>query len=375
MPERIQKIIAAAGLASRRTAEQWISAGRVSVDGVVVSQLGAQADRKTQKIAVDGRLLPAISDKRCYIVLHKPKGFASTLSDPHCPRTVIELVDLPGNVMLRPVGRLDIDSEGLLFMTDDGDFINKMTHPRFHVPKTYLATVQGEPNTEDLQRLKTGIYLEDGKTAPADKVALVGRFPTNDTSDVELVLHEGRNRQVRRMMSAVGHPVLRLVRTKIGDISIKGLPSGAWRHLTPSEVENLASGEIVPPDPEVMRARTLRKARPKRPLRLSAPSVETSDSEYETSRDSFQDPRFAPRFDSRDRGGDDRGGRPPFRGGDRPSFGGSRPPFRPNGDSRDRGGDDRGGRPPFRGGDRPNFDGPRPPFRPNGRPPFRDPNR
>ncbi|MDR3708487.1 MAG: pseudouridine synthase [Capsulimonadaceae bacterium] len=243
MAERLQKLIAAAGLASRRTSEQWIVAGRVCVDGVVVTELGARADPATQRVTVDGRPLPSTQQRHHYIVLHKPRGYTCTVSDPHAHHVIGELVDLPSGLFLRPVGRLDVDSEGLIFLSDDGDFINRMTHPRYHVAKTYLATVRGTPTEAELERLRKGVYIETGKTAPAERADLVGQFPTTDSSDIELVIHEGKNRQVRRMMSAIGHQCLRLVRTQIGPIRIKGLPSGAWRHLTPSEVNRLMTGD------------------------------------------------------------------------------------------------------------------------------------
>lgn len=255
MAERLQKLIAAAGLGSRRASEQWIVEGRVCVDGEVVTELGARADPQTQRITVNGRPIPDIGTRRHYIVLHKPKGFACTVADPHAPHVIGELVDLPGNTFLRPVGRLDLDTEGLIFLSDDGDFINHMTHPRYHVSKTYLATVRGTPTGAEIERLRKGVYIETGKTAPAERVALVGEFPTTDTSDIELVIHEGKNRQVRRMMSAIGHVCLRLVRIQIGPIRIKGLPSGAWRHLTPSEVKRLMEGE---PQSEADAAQTAR---------------------------------------------------------------------------------------------------------------------
>jgi 23S rRNA pseudouridine2605 synthase len=303
MAERLQKIIAAAGLASRRASEQWIVEGRVAVDGVV-AQLGASADPATQKITVDGRPLPPLPTRHCYVVLHKPRGYASTLSDPHAQHVVSELIDLPGRVMLRPVGRLDIDSEGLIFLSDDGDFINRMTHPRYHVSKTYVATVRGVPDAEDLDRLREGVYLEDGKTAPADSVALIGTFPATDTSDIELIIHEGRNRQVRRMMSAIGHPVLRLVRTRIGAIGIKGLPSAAWRHLTPSEVTRLtADGETpVPAAPTIrpQRPRPVRAAAPEKPRNTHQPrrgSVRHPDTETRKKMDGLGPPvRGVPRL-------------------------------------------------------------------------------
>jgi pseudouridine synthase len=239
MPERLQKILAAAGLASRRTCERWISEGRVAVDGTVVTELGTRADPFSQKITLDGRAVPRAPARKHYIALHKPKGVTTTLADAHAARTVASLVDLPGKPMLRHVGRLDVSSEGLLFLSDDGAFIHRLTHPRYHVSKTYLATVAGTPSEGALRRLAEGIELEDGLTAPAERVRLVKSFPGNNTSDIELSIHEGKKRQVRRMMEAVGHPVQRLVRTSIGSITLGGLPAGAWRHLTPAEVDRL----------------------------------------------------------------------------------------------------------------------------------------
>ncbi|HEY3328405.1 MAG TPA: pseudouridine synthase [Capsulimonadaceae bacterium] len=314
MAERLQKLIAAAGLASRRASEEWIKEGRVAVDGVT-AQLGDQADPKTQKITIDGRLLPPVPTRNCYIVLHKPRGFASTLSDPHAAHVITELVDLPGRVLLRPVGRLDIESEGLIFLSDDGDFINRITHPRYHVSKTYLATVRGVPDAEDLDRLRTGVYLDDGKTAPADNVALAGTFPATDSSDVELVLHEGRNRQVRRMMQAIGHPVLRLVRTRIGPIAIKGLPSGAWRHLTPTEVaritadgnETAAGGKPKLPPTKAMRAQ--RAPQVEKPRNTHTPrrgSVRHIDTEERKRMDGLGPPQRRPK----PKPGEDKTGKP-----------------------------------------------------------------
>jgi 23S rRNA pseudouridine2605 synthase len=241
MAERLQKILAAAGLGSRRKCEEWIKAGRVTVDGEVVAELGARADVSQNRITFDGRPLSRKPTRRHYVALHKPRGYACTLFDPHAQRTVAELVSLPGDPMLRPVGRLDLESEGLLFLSDDGEFINALTHPRFHVPKTYLATVRGTPDEAALRRLSTGVKIEDGKTVCADQVRNVKSFPATDTTDVEITIHQGRKRQVRQMFDVIDHKVLRLVRTRIGAITLGSLPAGAWRHLTPNEVSRLMS--------------------------------------------------------------------------------------------------------------------------------------
>jgi pseudouridine synthase len=167
-------------------------------------------------------------------------------------------VDIGGKPMLRPVGRLDADTEGLIFLTDDGDFLYKLTHPRYHVPKTYRADVRGVPDAGALERLRRGVPLEDGPTRPAENVRVLrGRQEADGTgkAEVELTLYEGRNRQVRRMLSAVGHPVTRLVRVRIGQVRLSGLPPGAWRHLTPAEVAALTAAPGSGPEPGSAAAR------------------------------------------------------------------------------------------------------------------------
>ncbi len=250
MPERLQKILAAAGLGSRRRCEEWIKEGRVSVDGKTVMEMGVTADPATQRIEFNGRVIPRPPSRHAYILLNKPRGYASTLSDPHAAHVVTELVDLPGKPLLRPVGRLDIESEGLIFLTDDGEFIHHLTHPRFEVEKQYTATVRGMPSAESIQRLRDGVYLDDGVKAKADRVRLAGTFPQTDTADLEMVLHEGRNRIIRRMCSAIGHPVARLVRTRIGFVTRGSLPPGGWRHLTAIEVRRLTAPKAIAPAAE-----------------------------------------------------------------------------------------------------------------------------
>lgn len=236
MEQRLQKLLAAAGVASRREAESLITSGHVAVDGVVVTQLGVKADPDKSTITVDGKpvnLHPA----KVYVLLNKPRGYTSTRRDPHASRVVTELVKDIG-ADLYPVGRLDVDTEGLLILTNDGDFTFKMTHPKHQVSKTYRAEVRGLVAKDTLKRLADGIMLEDGPTARA-KANLVVINTTRQVSIVDIAIIEGRKRQVRRMFEAVRHPVIRLMRTKIGNITIGELKPGEWRFLTPQEVDDL----------------------------------------------------------------------------------------------------------------------------------------
>ena len=236
MEQRLQKLLAAAGVASRREAESLITSGHVAVDGVVVTQLGAKADPDKSTITVDGSSIN-LHPAKVYVLLYKPRGYTSTRRDPHASRVVTELVKDIG-ADLYPVGRLDVDTEGLLILTNDGDFTFKMTHPKHQVPKTYRAEVRGIVAQETLRRLANGIMLEDGPTAKA-KANLVVINTTRQVSIVDIAIIEGRKRQVRRMFEAVRHPVIRLMRTKIGSITIGELKPGEWRFLTPQEVDDL----------------------------------------------------------------------------------------------------------------------------------------
>ena len=209
-----------------------------------MTELGTKVDLDTDKVLFDGRIVRP-PRRRYYLALNKPRGVVSSRADPHAGRLVTDLVDIGGKPMLRPVGRLDADSDGLIFLTDDGDFLFKLTHPRYHVPKTYRVQVQGVPNADALARLRKGIMLEDGLTRPAENVRLLrGKENVDGTGagELELTIYEGRNRQVRRMLAAVGHNVTRLTRIRIGAVRLTGLPPGAWRHLTPAEVAALTAG-------------------------------------------------------------------------------------------------------------------------------------
>jgi 23S rRNA pseudouridine2605 synthase len=231
--ERLQKLLAQAGLASRRHAEEMIKAGRVSVNGQVVSALGAKADPETDTIAVDGKPV-TIQATKSYFLLNKPVGYLSTCYDPQGRKTVLELVPYaPG---LHPVGRLDKDTSGLLILTNDGDFTEALTHPRHGIAKTYMAEVKGRPQATAIDTLRKGVKLEGGMTLPA-KVEVLDR--RKDTTVLLISIREGRNRQVRRMAEAVGHPVVKLERVAIGELDASDVPPGKFRVLSADEVTHL----------------------------------------------------------------------------------------------------------------------------------------
>jgi 23S rRNA pseudouridine2605 synthase len=247
MLERLQKVLAAAGVASRRDAEEMISAGRVQVDGQPVTALGTKVDPDQATILVDGRPITP-RPAALYLALHKPAGFDSTRGDPHAAHTVMELV-LPGLEAkfgrghpsvggLHPVGRLDRDSEGLLLLTNDGAFTHALTHPSHGVPKTYVAEVSGQPTAAELEQLRNGVVIEGRTTRPA-RVRLLSGPAGRNGRRVELELREGRKRQVRLMLAAVGHPARRLVRTAVGPVALGSLKPGQYRMLTPAEVRAL----------------------------------------------------------------------------------------------------------------------------------------
>jgi 23S rRNA pseudouridine2605 synthase len=245
MEQRLQKILSQAGVASRRAAERLIADGRVTLNGKTVLEMGTKADADTDDIRVDGRRLHAPERKR-YIMLNKPAGYVSTRSDPQRRRTVIDL--LRGvREYVYPVGRLDYDTEGLLLLTNDGDLAARLTHPRHGVERSYEARVAGMPDAEALRQLREGIPLDGRRTLPAEATLLNARAaggpkgPPLRARDgvVQLTIREGRNRQVRRMLEAVGHPVRELTRTRIGPLSDRRLKPGMWRDLTADEVRTL----------------------------------------------------------------------------------------------------------------------------------------
>jgi 23S rRNA pseudouridine2605 synthase len=261
--ERLQKIIAAAGITSRRKAEELISGGRVMVNGQVVTELGAKADPERDRIVVNGRPL-RMPEQRLYFMLNKPKGYVSTTSDPQGRRTVLDLLKplLHGDTRLYPIGRLDFHSEGLLLLTNDGDFAQQMTHASHHVPKSYLVKVSGRPSEEGLRKLRSGVVIGDerrprerhaagykrapmktARTAPA-RITLLRDAP-NPWFEVTLI--EGRNRQIHRMFERVGHFVEKIKRVRFGNLTLD-LEPGRFRPLTRSEVRSLRelAGKQVP---------------------------------------------------------------------------------------------------------------------------------
>ena len=244
--ERIQKLLARAGLGSRRACEEILTSGRVTVDGRVVAELGAKADLAAQDVRVDGQRVKPEQPE--YWILNKPKGVVCTNYDPAGRRRPIDLM-AHSKARLFPVGRLDADSMGLLLMTNDGEFANRLTHPRFEVPKTYVATVAGDLTRDAVHRLVRGIWLAEGRTRRAE-VRLVKR--SRSKSVVEVTIREGRNRQIRRMLAKLGHNVWDLVRTRIGKISLRGVSVGQSRRLTPEELEYLRG---LPDQPAPERSR------------------------------------------------------------------------------------------------------------------------
>lgn len=261
--ERIQKILSQAGIASRRAAEDLIREGRVRLNGKVISELGTKADPTRDKITVDGRA--ALPRKLAYVAYHKPAGIVSTMSDPE-GRPAIGDVVRNLRARLFPVGRLDFESSGLVLLTNDGDLAQQLTHPRFQIPKVYRVKVRGRPEESAVERLRRGVRLEDGVTAPAE-VVVESILPSK--SRLRIILREGRQRQVRRMCEAVGHPVERLSRIAIGPLKLGALRVGETRELTPREVlalRHAVSGHGDTGDAATHAARPKRGARPLRPV-------------------------------------------------------------------------------------------------------------
>ncbi|MCL2225933.1 MAG: rRNA pseudouridine synthase [Defluviitaleaceae bacterium] len=249
MEIRLQKILANAGVASRRKSEELIAEGRVTVNGIVITELGAKAKTK-DKIEVDGVPVGRAPRKKTYIMLHKPEGVVTTVADQFDRPTVMDY--LPADRRLFPVGRLDYETSGLIFLTNDGDWANALTHPKSEIRKTYIAEIKGEPTEAELKKFREGIKLTEKdsqsnkknsrKTAPAEIEILRTKIPT---TKVRITIHEGRNRQVRRMCDAIGHPVKSLKRVSIGDVKLGDLPQGKWRHLTEGEKSNLTQEGAV----------------------------------------------------------------------------------------------------------------------------------
>jgi len=302
--ERIQKILAQGGIASRRAAEKLITEGRVRVNGRVVSELGAKADARNDKIEVDGKRV--VAEHHVYIVVHKPRGVVATMSDPEGRPTVREIL---ANVGARvfPVGRLDFATSGVLLATNDGEMADGLLHPKKAVPKTYIVKVKGKMAKADLDHWREGVHLEDGKTLPAE--AKVVRFE-GDKTWFELTIKEGRNQQIRRMGEATRFPVMRLARLAFAQITAEGLRPGQWRHMTREELVQLKKIYGVPksipapPDEEIAPVRRTRAPEPRR-----GPAARTARATGTEQRPSGP---MNERFTSRDRvaGKDGHAGRP-----------------------------------------------------------------
>jgi len=231
--ERLQKVIAASGLCSRRKAEQYIVDGKVKVDGKLITELGYQV-KKSSFIEVEGK--PIIKEDKVYYVINKPKKVLSSVTDDRGRQTVLDLMDVKQRIF--PIGRLDFDSTGLLLMTNDGEFANLMMHPRYHIEKVYHVVIKGILSTEDMISLQKGILLDDKKTLPT-KIKIHTRDSKKEMTTFTIKISEGRNRQIRRMMEFFGYEVVRLHRNQLGTVSIGSLEAGEYRLLKPQEVKDL----------------------------------------------------------------------------------------------------------------------------------------
>ena len=235
MEERLQKYLAECGVASRRKCEEIILEGKVSVNGKVITELGTKIISGKDKIELNGKEI--VSEKKVYILLNKPVGYVTTVSDEKERPTVMELLNGVKEKVV-PVGRLDMFTSGLLLLSNDGEFIYKVTHPKHETTKTYIVKTRGVPTEKDLEKLRVGVKIEDYTTSPA-KVELLLKDNTNDISRIWIQIHEGRNRQVRKMCEAIGLSVIALKREGVGDLTCEGVERGKWRYLTDEGVKNI----------------------------------------------------------------------------------------------------------------------------------------
>jgi len=236
--ERLQKFISSCGVTSRRKAEELILNGSVKVNDVVVTTLGVKVDTENDVVTINNERIYK-SENNIYIKLYKPEGYVTTVKDQFGRKCVIDLIDVKERIY--PIGRLDYDTSGLLLLTNDGDLANKLMHPKYHIYKTYIADVEGNINQNSIDKLASGVIIDEYKTAPA-KVKIINGSKTS--SKVQISIHEGKNRQVRKMFDAVGHTVLKLKRISFGKIELSSLNSGQWSYLTNEEINFLKNQEV-----------------------------------------------------------------------------------------------------------------------------------
>ena len=237
MEERLQKYLAEAGIASRRKSEEWIASGRVKVNGVVVTALGTKIDPQKDQVLFDDQPVVISGEKKIYLMLHKPEGYVTTAKEQFGRPAVLDLVrDVKQRIF--PVGRLDYDTSGLLLLTNDGELTYRLTHPKYDVDKTYIAKLYGVPDDMDLQKFRRGVMVDGRKTRPA-KIRILEIEKDRRVCTAEIILHEGKNRQVRKMCDAIKHPVAQLKRVATGTLTLGDLPKGAYRPLTEKEVQYL----------------------------------------------------------------------------------------------------------------------------------------
>lgn len=236
MEKRLQKYLAQAGVASRRKCEEYIEQGRVKVNGKTITELGTKVNQETDKVEFDNKLISKQNEEYTYILLNKPIDYVTTVKDQFNRNTVLDLVKV--NKRLVPVGRLDMFTSGALILTDDGDFVYKITHPKHEITKTYTVTLKGIVTKEDVKKLENGVDIGNFTTSKA-RVKILKTDEETNKSRLEITIHEGKNRQIRRMCEAIDKKVLALHRSKIGNIGVKDLKIGTWRYLKKSEVDEL----------------------------------------------------------------------------------------------------------------------------------------
>lgn len=234
---RVQKLLSEAGICSRRKAEELILQGKIKVNGKIISELGTKVNADKDVVEVNGKKVNKNTKKHVYILLNKPIGYVTTTNDQFGRPTVLDLVKIDKRVL--PVGRLDMYTSGALILTDDGEFINKITHPKHEIKKSYIATVKGIATKEEVEKLKKGVVIDDEYVTSKASAKIIKIDKEKDISRIEIVIHEGKNRQVRKMCEAIGKKVLALHRTKIGNIEAKSVKLGMWRYLSDNEISTL----------------------------------------------------------------------------------------------------------------------------------------